>query len=212
MLRFGRLSDEHAGAMIDFASWDLPELSRRWRAAEPFSHIILDDFVSEEAVRRLAVAAGNEPYLPNQGEIFDFYGSHEPVVQPELTAFVEAFGSPASLAAMHAITGQAPTRVEIRAYVYGAGHYLLPHLDHESVLGRKLACAYYLYIPEGTTGGELELFDVTLKGRRIVDVTSSKLITPQANRMVLFEVSDRSLHQVREITAGARVSLAGWFY
>lgn len=198
--------------MIDFASWDLPELSRRWRAAEPFCHVLLDDLVSPEELSRLAVAAGNEPYAPNQGEIFDFFGSNQPVEQPALEAFIDSFGSPAGLAAMHAITGETPTRLEMRAYFYGPGNYLLPHLDHQTVLGRKLACAYYLYIPEGSEGGELELFDVELRARRIVNARSSKLIQPQANRMVIFEVSDRSLHQVREMTAGARVSLAGWFY
>jgi hypothetical protein len=30
--------------------------------------------------------------------------------------------------------------------------------------------------------------------------------------MAIFDVSDVSLHQVREVLAGLRVSLAGWFY
>jgi len=29
--------------------------------------------------------------------------------------------------------------------------------------------------------------------------------------MVLFDVSNASLHQVREVLAGTRVSLTGWF-
>ncbi len=33
-----------------------------------------------------------------------------------------------------------------------------------------------------------------------------------ANRLVVFDVSDVSLHQVREVLAGLRISLAGWFY
>jgi hypothetical protein len=30
--------------------------------------------------------------------------------------------------------------------------------------------------------------------------------------MVVFEVGERSLHRVHEVTDGVRISLAGWFY
>jgi len=39
-----------------------------------------------------------------------------------------------------------------------------------------------------------------------------KCIEPRANRLVLFEVGPAAVHQVRGVTAGARVSLSGWFY
>ena len=32
------------------------------------------------------------------------------------------------------------------------------------------------------------------------------------NRLVVFDVGDGSLHQVHEVLAGLRISLAGWFY
>jgi len=37
-------------------------------------------------------------------------------------------------------------------------------------------------------------------------------IEPRPNRLVVFEVSEASLHQVREVIGGLRISLAGWFY
>ncbi len=199
-------------AVVDFQRWDLEDLSRRWREARPFPHVIVDDLVEPAALAAMIDAAGQEPFLPNRGEIFDFFGSEQPVQQPELQAFVEAFGSAAALAAMRAITGQEVQRVELRSYVYQPGHYLLPHLDHQSVLGRKLACAFYMLVPDDGEGGELELFEVELRGRIIVNAKPALRITPRPNRVVIFEVSDRSLHQVREILAGTRLSMAGWFY
>jgi len=45
-----------------------------------------------------------------------------------------------------------------------------------------------------------------------VRVESARVIEPRANRLVVFDVSDGSLHQVREVVSGLRISLAGWFY
>ena len=46
----------------------------------------------------------------------------------------------------------------------------------------------------------------------LVTTDSAKLVEPRANRLVVFEVGDLSLHQVREVMSGLRISLAGWFY
>ena len=67
-------------------------------------------------------------------------------------------------------------------------------------------------IPEPPSGGELELFACHAERDELVSTESARLIEPAANRLVVFEVSVRSLHQVREVLAGLRISLAGWFY
>jgi Rps23 Pro-64 3,4-dihydroxylase Tpa1-like proline 4-hydroxylase len=104
---------------------------------------------------------------------------------------------------LSAVTGKTVMRADMRAYAYRAGHYLLPHNDHQEGVGRVFAYAYYLPTPEPPIDGALELFD---------GYTSALLIEPRPNRIVFFEVSDRSLHQVREVLGGLRASLAGWFY
>src|SRR5438067_1813589 len=96
------------------------------------------------------------------------------------------------------------------AYVYLPGHYLLPHSDSRQSEGRAIAYAYYVSAPR--KGGELELFDCTMKKGEIVRTWPAKKIAPRANRLVLFAVTDTALHQVREVLRGARTSIAGWFY
>ena len=100
----------------------------------------------------------------------------------------------------------------MRAYAYRPGHYLLPHSDHQHGLQRVLAYAYYLPSPQPAAGGELELFRCRIDNDAIVATDSELLIEPRANRLVVFDVSDVSLHQVREVVGGLRISLAGWFH
>ncbi len=77
---------------------------------------------------------------------------------------------------------------------------------------RALAYAWYLSSPEPPVGGELELYRCEHDGLALTVTEPARLIEPVANRLAVFDVSDVSLHQVREVLAGLRISLAGWFY
>ena len=129
----------------------------------------------------------------------------------EMRALRTAWG--AQLApALSRITGHAVSTADLRAYAYRVGHYLLPHADHQDGLERKLAFAYYLPSPEPPIGGELELFQCRAVDGELVEIASAKIIEARANRIAIFDVSDVSLHQVREVLGGLRLSLSGWFY
>ena len=181
----------------------------RWRAdlawtAEPFLHAVVDDACTEpDALLAVLEEEAVERY---ESEIALFEAS---AVTPgaELVAIRDDF------ARAYAPALPKPTRTaDMRAYAYRPGHYLLPHTDHREGLERVFAYAYYLPSPEPCTGGELELFRCTLDGDAISAVASGRVIDPRANRLVIFDVGDGSLHQVREVLGGLRLSLAGWFY
>jgi Rps23 Pro-64 3,4-dihydroxylase Tpa1-like proline 4-hydroxylase len=176
--------------------------------AEPFRHWILDD-ACERPDELLAIVddVGVEPY---EGEIFRFEAT-APEPNGALRGVRDAFAA-ALAPGLSALSGRSVTRADMRAYAYRSGHYLLPHTDHREGLARVLAYAYYLPTPEPPVGGELELFTCALAGSELTSTTSAKLIEPRANRLVVFEVGDTSLHQVREVLSGMRLSLAGWFY
>jgi Rps23 Pro-64 3,4-dihydroxylase Tpa1-like proline 4-hydroxylase len=176
------------------------DLSAASLVTEPFRHVIIDD-ACERPDELLAVVdeEGVEAY---ESDIFKFEATAPEPRSPEFCALRDAFA--AELApALSRLTGRAVSRCDMRAYAYRPGHYLLPHTDHQDGLLRQLAYAYYLPSPEPPTGGELELF---------AGMQSAKLIEPRDNRLVIFEVGDTSLHQVREVLSGLRISLAGWFY
>jgi hypothetical protein len=188
------------------------ELSAGWRSAQPFPHLVFDDVFAPDALAELLAVVDEEPVDPYEGDIFAFEASAPEPRTPELRAVRDDLA--ATLAPVLArITGKAVSRVDLRAFAYREGHYLLPHSDHQHGLGRALAYAYYLPSPEPPVDGELELFRCAVDGSgAIVATDSAVVIEPRANRLVVFDVSDVSLHQVREVIGGLRMSLAGWFY
>jgi Rps23 Pro-64 3,4-dihydroxylase Tpa1-like proline 4-hydroxylase len=193
-------------------AWEDEErLAHEWRAAAPFPHLGFDDFVSEAAMPELLAVVDEEPVEAYRADIYAFEASAPEPKTAGLRSLREAFA--ASLGApLSRITGKALRRADMRAYAYRAGHYLLPHSDHQDGVGRALAFAYYLPTPERPEGGELELFRCVVEGGAIIATESARLIEPRESRLVVFEVSDVSLHQVREVLSGLRPSLSGWFY
>jgi Rps23 Pro-64 3,4-dihydroxylase Tpa1-like proline 4-hydroxylase len=186
-------------------------LSTRWSASRPFPHVVLDDFVAAEALPALLALVDDEPVERRESDLFAFDATAPEPTTPALRALREELA--ASLApALSRITGKRVTRVDLRAYAYRPGDHLLPHSDHQVGLDRALAYAYYLPSPDPPRGGELELFRCTVDDGAIVAIESALVIEPRANRLVVFEVSDVSLHQVREVLGGLRISLAGWFH
>lgn len=190
---------------------DEDQLARAWRAARPFPHLVFDDFVPGAALAELLAVLEDEPVERYEGDIFVFEASAPEPATPELRALRDAFASLLG-PPLSRITGRALRRADMRAYAYRVGHYLLPHSDHQEDLGRAIAYAYYLPSPVPPSGGELEMFACRAEHGELVATDSARLIEPAPNRLVVFEVSARSLHQVREVLDGLRISLAGWFY
>lgn len=194
------------------AAWqDERALAETWRHARPFPHLVFDDLVAREELTELFAVLDEEAVEAYEGDILRFEASSPEPATGEFRALRDAFA--AALAPRLArITGKTVTRVDMRAYAYRPGHYLLPHSDHQEGLARQLAYAYYVPSPEPPRGGELELFACKVESAEIVATESALVIEPRANRLVVFDVSEVSLHQVREVLGGMRISLAGWFY
>ncbi|HUQ08212.1 MAG TPA: 2OG-Fe(II) oxygenase [Kofleriaceae bacterium] len=197
---------------IALTSDDVPALTEAWRAAQPFPHVVIDGMLSDEDLAAVRAGIGNEPHDAEHSEIVDCFASAPQVTDPALAAFAAAMGSPDTLAAVRAISGKPVTTVEMRSYCYVPGGYLLPHTDGALRVGRQVAFAAYLSLDDQCAGGELELFRCTLDASGDIVVADPETqIAHRGNRLVLFDVSAGSLHQIREVTAGARISLAGWF-
>ena len=190
--------------------WRIDEAAlRSWSTATPFPHVVIDDAVDDpDALLAILDEEAVERY---EGEIALFDASAPEPTTPDFARVRDAFAETYAPALSRA-TGKPVRTVDMRAYAYRPGNYLLPHTDHQDGLARVLAYAYYLPTPEPPTGGELELFACTLREHEITSVAPGRVIEPRANRLVVFDVGDVSLHQVREVLSGLRLSLAGWFY
>jgi Rps23 Pro-64 3,4-dihydroxylase Tpa1-like proline 4-hydroxylase len=195
------------GRFVEPSAWN----TSGFRAATPFPHVAIDGFARAECLDDLASAFEEEPAEEIHDEIFAMMASSKRLEHETFRAFAAELGGREVLEAVSAIAEARVSRVELRAYAYLPGHYLLPHADHQSAVGRAVAIAFYVDVRD-LEGGELELFECDLDGTEIVATRSARRIKAIKNRAVLFEVSDRSLHQVREVTRGARLSLAGWFF
>lgn len=204
-------------------------MTAEWRAATPFPHVVLDDVVAPELLDELMAVLDEEPVEGAIGDLFAFEATAPEPTTPAFRAVRDRFAS--ELAPILSQVGGTPvSRVDMRAYAYRPGHYLLPHTDHQDGLGRVYAYAFYLPSPEPPVDGALELFSCRSEdgelaspgsagarstaegGAQLIDIATARQIAPRANRLVVFEVGDHSLHQVREVLGGLRISLAGWFY
>ena len=184
---------------------------RAFKEADPFPYLVLDNFLDEDALPRLLEIADGEPLQAYAAEIYAFEASPTTPATEEFQSLLRSFET-AMLPALSRLAGITLRRADMRAYAYGPGHYLLPHTDHQDGLERRIAYAFYLPSPEPPMGGELELFACSMNGTEATHTTPHTRIAPVANRCVVFEVSHSSLHQVREVIGGSRISLAGWFY
>lgn len=196
---------------LDLRRWDPAALAASWRDARPFPHVILDDFLHPVSLQELREAVASEAHAADSSDFFEFMGSATPMQHATLARFTGEMGGEPTRAFVAAITGKPSRGIEMRSYVYLAGSYLLPHSDHRTGLPRVISYAYYLVGASHCIGGELELFACHHDGEEIDSAEPALLIEPRPNRLVIFDVSPVSLHQVREVTLGGRVSLAGWY-
>ncbi|MBP9086384.1 MAG: 2OG-Fe(II) oxygenase [Kofleriaceae bacterium] len=203
---------------------DLAALHHAWHAAAPFAHVVIDDVLPAADVATLFAIIDDEPVEFGTSDIYAFDATAPVPTTVAMASLRDGFAKALSPLLTELCgrenganertlgAGPAVTRVDMRAYAYRPGHYLLPHTDHQDELGRIVAYAYYLPTPAPPVGGELELFAAHVQDGQLGSATSTQVFTPKPNRLVMFEVSERSLHQVREVVDGLRLSLAGWFY
>lgn len=193
--------------------WRVDHLNVRdahWHA-DPFRYVAFDDVLDPGELDELMAVLDEEPVEHYASDIFAFDATAPEPTTDAFRALRSQFAA-ALAPVLSAASGRDVSRADMRAFAYRPGHYLLPHTDHQEGLGRVLAYIFYLPTPEPPVGGELELYRCAAQGGELVTIDSAKLVEPRPNRLVAFEVSELSLHQVREVMSGLRLSLAGWFY
>lgn len=204
---------------------DRERLRAQFRAAKPFPHIVLDNFLEPAQALDVARAYPTFQRARELGDEFKGVNEHGKVQITDASRFPAkvqalnaALGSEGFLADLAYITGMQDLRYDASLagggiHVTGPRGRLDVHVDFNYLesqkLYRRLNLLLYLnptWQPEW--GGGVEFWDP--------DVSKCELrLAPLQNRCVIFETSERSFHGVEEVRCPpgmVRQSFAVYYY
>lgn len=204
---------------------DREALRQRFRSAQPFPFIVIENFLIPGAADEVAAAFPSFERAREQGFSFNFVNEQRKVQITDPSKFPDpvqrlqqAIASPEFLADLEFITGipglLADEKLEGGGmHLTGTGGRLDVHVDFNLLEQRKLFRRLNILLYLNPTwrqewGGQIELWDK--------DVRTCFLRTPpDLNRCLIFETSDISYHGVAPVSAPAEVvrrSFAAYYY
>ena len=206
-------------SLLDLARARAPE----YRAAKPFPHIVLDDFlpeaVIEECISEFPSPGGDLTFWGDEGRSHKFGTNDERDMGPTTRQVVAQLNGGVMVRFLEELTGirglvSDPHLVGGGIHLLGEGGFLDVHADfnvhHELKLDRRINVLLYLNPNwRAEWGGSLELWNV--------DATAcEREIVPLAGRCVIFNTTDVALHGNPKPVSGAapapRRSLAFYYY
>ncbi|KAG0438091.1 Prolyl 3-hydroxylase OGFOD1 [Dictyocoela muelleri] len=159
----------------------------------PFFHILQDNFLSKEDYKKIKSIHSKTLFIEKQTDLFHFNQSQELVDIPELSFFKD------KLMKFFKNLTKREGSLNIFASYYKDKNYLLCHDD--MVDERKYAFTFYL---DDCESGNLILYENDA-------ITENKRIQSRENRIVVFEVSPISFHEVDICVNEVRRAYTGWF-
>ena len=178
------------------------------KESEPFVHGIVDDFLTEEAFDYLSEQLLNEQFSEKHSDLFRFFQTQDLSNVPQFAAFA-SFLTGQFKEEVEALTGlKLGKQLDMQGHMYADANYLLCHDDRLD--SRAVAFILYLTDVEEGEGGELVLYP---SDNGTPQRDGATKILPQANRLVWFEVTEKSFHEVLEVLADTqRVTIGGWLH
>ena len=184
----------------------LPRIKSR-----PFSHVVVKNFLDPSTLDLVIDALAGLEYDFKESDLFSYWASIDltDINHPAINILREDLGGEIwRKKVAESFKVKKLSCIDMAAYVYGLGDFLLPHDDQ--VEGRVIAYSLHL-TPEITEkmGGSLNIFKADDAGKsKLVDS-----IIPEYNSLIMFEVSDSSWHQVSEIMQDIqRLTVTGWYH
>ena len=179
--------------------------------SSPFPHVVVRNFLDSPTLDLAIDALAGLEYDFKESDLFSYWASVEltDVNHPAINIIRDDLGDQTwRKKVAESFKVKKLSSIDMAAYVYGLGDFLLPHDDQ--VEGRIIAYSLHL-TPEITDkmGGALNIFKADKNGK-------SKLadsLIPEYNSLIMFEVSDRSWHEVNEIVMDIqRLTVTGWYH
>jgi Rps23 Pro-64 3,4-dihydroxylase Tpa1-like proline 4-hydroxylase len=210
---------------MSIRAYDRDQLRSQYRAAQPFPHVCIDDFLDLEFAKTVAAAYPSFEEAERLGFKFNFVNEQRKVQVTDVSKFPppvkelhDLLASPAFLDDLSYITGIPKLLADSELigggmHVTGAGGRLDVHVDfnyvEERQLHRRLNVLVYLNpVWEPEWAGNIELWDRDVKHR-------AHAFTPKLGRCVLFETSEISYHGVAPLKCPpevSRFSFATYYY
>ena len=177
----------------------------------PYPHIIVKNFLDDSTLDLVVDALAGLEYDFKESDLFSYWASVEltEIDHPAINILRDDLGDELwRNKVAEAFSSKPLSSIDMAAYVYGLGDFLLPHDDQVE----ERIIAYSLHLtPEITEemGGALQIFDVDENNKsKLVDS-----IIPEYNSLIMFEVSKHSWHQVGEILQDIqRLTVTGWYH
>ena len=177
----------------------------------PYPHIVVKNFLDDSTLDLVIDALAGLEYDFKESDLFSYWASVEltDIDHPAINILRDDLGDKLwRNKVAEAFSSKPLSSIDMAAYVYGLGDFLLPHDDQVE----ERIIAYSLHLtPEITEemGGALQIFDVDKNNKsKLVDS-----IIPEYNSLIMFEVSKHSWHQVGEILQDIqRLTVTGWYH
>ncbi|KAL7347273.1 prolyl 3-hydroxylase OGFOD1 [Encephalitozoon intestinalis] len=163
------------------------------RYQEPFLHFIKDGFLAPKDLENIRNIHGKCAFREIYTDLFRFLQTAELKERKDLQFFRDSL-----MRAFEEIGDVKGGWIDLFGSYYRKGDYLLCHDDRTE--SRKFAFSYYL---EDHSSGELILYEND-------GMSVSKKVEVKSNRLVIFEVSDVSFHEVGYCSKDGRRAFTGW--
>ena len=202
----------------------LADYHSKFVAAEPFPHVVIDNFIDAETARAIAAEYPTFDQAKELGFSFNALNERKKIQITDQARFPEGvralsdfLASPAFLADLSALTGIPNLLADPR--LHGGGMHMTGphgrldvHVDFNRGYGdlhRRLNVLVYLNPQwEDAWGGQIELWDEDVKNCRIS-------LSPVLGRCLIFETSGISFHGVAPLQCPqdqVRRSFAAYYY
>lgn len=163
------------------------------RYQKPFLHFVMDNFLSADNLNRIRAVYGESVFKELHTDLYRFLQTDELGKREDLGFFRDCV-----MEILREIDDTEGGWLTTFGSYYGEGNYLLCHDDR--VENRRFAYSYYL---DDYDSGELILYEEDC-------LTVSKRIEVKSNRLVIFEVSKVSFHEVGYCEKDGRKAFTGW--
>lgn len=175
----------------------------------PFKHIIIENFIDDKLSKKLISDLKKENLHLIENDLFKFYQTKDlnNAKSENIKCIISMLKNDIKKELEEKFKYKLANKLDVFGSLYSDTCYLICHDDRLE----NRAFAYVLYLNEMSVkdGGRLRLYHTD---KNMVSVIAKEVI-PKQGLLILFEVSEKSFHDVSEVIGSAdRYTLTGWFH